>query len=337
MEKRGRTYEVPCSVNGLNLSFILDTGADNVSISQTEALFMIKNGYLNENDLLNTEYYRLANGQITEGTKVILREMIIGGLTIKDVEASVVHSLSAPLLFGQSALEKLDMVTIDYEKNQLIISRKQEIYAPQETLGLNYVLSGIKKHESGDLAGALEDFNMSIKENPDIGVAWACRGHVKNDLANYNAAILDLTKAIELDSLDSKSFNNRGKAYYMLGSYNLALSDYNKSIKKNPINAKAYNNRAVAKEVLGNQEGALSDYNIAITLNPNIADIYHNRGTLKYVDGDLNSALEDINEAIKLNPEKGLYFASRADIHEALSNHEEALLDHKTATRLGYP
>jgi predicted aspartyl protease len=41
MEKVGRTYRLPCTVNGLPLNFILDTGADEVSISLSEALFML--------------------------------------------------------------------------------------------------------------------------------------------------------------------------------------------------------------------------------------------------------------------------------------------------------
>ena len=118
MEKVGRTYRLPCTANGLPLNFILDTGADEVSISLSEALFMLKNGYIDENDLLNTEYYQLANGEIVEGTKLVLRTLKIGGLTIKNVEASIVHTMNAPLLLGQSALSKLGKITIDYAKNQ---------------------------------------------------------------------------------------------------------------------------------------------------------------------------------------------------------------------------
>ena len=35
-------YTIPCKVNGLALNFIFDTGASSVSISKSEAIFMLK-------------------------------------------------------------------------------------------------------------------------------------------------------------------------------------------------------------------------------------------------------------------------------------------------------
>src|SRR5690606_6606116 len=87
MERFNGVYVMPCTVNGLSLKFIFDTGASDVSISLTEALFMLKNGYLSEDDLRGTEYYQIANGDIEEGTKIILKTIEIGELKLFDVEA----------------------------------------------------------------------------------------------------------------------------------------------------------------------------------------------------------------------------------------------------------
>lgn len=121
MEQNNGVYVMPCRVNGLNLKFIFDTGASDVSISLTEALFMLKNGYLSEDDLIGTEYYRIANGDIEEGTKIILRTIEIGKLKLYNVKASIVHNLSAPLLLGQSALSKLGKIEFDYSNSTLKI------------------------------------------------------------------------------------------------------------------------------------------------------------------------------------------------------------------------
>ena len=48
MKKQNGVNTIPCKVNGLNLSFIFDTGASDVSISLTEASFMYKNGFLKQ-------------------------------------------------------------------------------------------------------------------------------------------------------------------------------------------------------------------------------------------------------------------------------------------------
>lgn len=62
MKSEGGVSIIPCKVNGLNLNFIFDTGASDVSLSLTEASFMLKNGYLDSNDIIGTSDYLDANG-----------------------------------------------------------------------------------------------------------------------------------------------------------------------------------------------------------------------------------------------------------------------------------
>ena len=51
MIKEGGVYSVPCKINGLPLKFVFDTGASDVSISLTEASFMLKNGFISKEDI----------------------------------------------------------------------------------------------------------------------------------------------------------------------------------------------------------------------------------------------------------------------------------------------
>jgi clan AA aspartic protease (TIGR02281 family) len=117
----GGTYEIPCKVNGLPLKFIFDTGASDVSISLTEALFMLKNGYLKEEDIIGTQYYSIANGDIAEGTTIRIKKLEFGGVTLYNVDASIVHELQAPLLLGQSAISRLGKIQIDPNNSTLTI------------------------------------------------------------------------------------------------------------------------------------------------------------------------------------------------------------------------
>jgi clan AA aspartic protease (TIGR02281 family) len=107
------TYEIPCQVNGLPLKMIFDTGASDVTISSVEASFMFKNGYLNENDVKGKKHYMTASGDIHEGTILKLKEVKLGEAVLKNIEASVVGNQKAPLLLGQSVLEKFCTITID--------------------------------------------------------------------------------------------------------------------------------------------------------------------------------------------------------------------------------
>lgn len=117
----GATFEIPCDINGLALQMVFDTGASDVTISSVEADFMFKNGYLSEKDIKGKTYYQIANGQINEGTTITLREVKIGDAVLHNVDASVVKSQRAPLLLGQSAMERFGAITIDNQNNKLII------------------------------------------------------------------------------------------------------------------------------------------------------------------------------------------------------------------------
>lgn len=117
----GGTFEIPCDINGLALQMVFDTGASDVTISSVEADFMFKNGYLSEKDIKGKTYYQIANGQISEGTTITLREVKISDAVLHNVDASVVKSQRAPLLLGQSAMERFGAITIDNQNNKLII------------------------------------------------------------------------------------------------------------------------------------------------------------------------------------------------------------------------
>lgn len=119
MSKRGGVYEIPATVNGVELDFIFDTGASDVTISSTEAMFLLKSGKLKEEDFLGTNQYQLANGSISEGTIINLRSVKIGNRSLENVQAAIIHNAEAPLLLGQSALENFGEFSINYKKNTI--------------------------------------------------------------------------------------------------------------------------------------------------------------------------------------------------------------------------
>lgn len=100
-------YTIPCSINGLRLRFIFDTGASNVLISATEAAFMLKNEYLSSDDFQNIEEVFLADGSVVENAVIVLKEVKIGSKILNNVKAYVSNTIDAPLLLGQSAISLL--------------------------------------------------------------------------------------------------------------------------------------------------------------------------------------------------------------------------------------
>jgi len=152
-------YKIDCKINGIPMEFIFDTGASNVSISSTEAVFLIKQGLIAKEDIIGTTNFKNANGEILEGTKVNLKSIEIGGLTINDVTATVVHEQNAPLLLGQSLLSRLGKISID--GNNLIIHNQNinsDIASVKELSTWTETAFGIKN-----------TFNVELEYNPETG------------------------------------------------------------------------------------------------------------------------------------------------------------------------
>jgi aspartyl protease family protein len=99
--------------------FIFDTGAGMISISSVEATFLYKQGRLKDEDFVGKADFLDANGNISEDAIIVLKEVTIGNRTIRNIQASVVGNAKAPLLFGQSALEKFGKISIDYNKGEI--------------------------------------------------------------------------------------------------------------------------------------------------------------------------------------------------------------------------
>lgn len=135
MRQESGIYTIPCEVNGLRLRFIFDTGTADVSISSTEALFMLKNDYLKSEHIIGKDKYVLADGSIEENTIIILEEIKIGTETLKDIKACVTKNTKAPLLLGQSAIQQLGAWYI--EGDELVFG------APNEYADINKLLEDI--------------------------------------------------------------------------------------------------------------------------------------------------------------------------------------------------
>jgi aspartyl protease family protein len=119
MIKQDGVYHIPVSINGVSLYFIFDTGAGYISISSAEAESLYRQGKLTTDDVVGKADLMDANGDISVGVMIILREVQIGNKVLHDVQATVMANLNAPLLIGQSALEKFGRISIDYDKGEI--------------------------------------------------------------------------------------------------------------------------------------------------------------------------------------------------------------------------
>ena len=117
-EMYGNTIMLPVKINGVGLDMIFDTGASSTCITVAEAQYLYDKGLLSEDDILNVQAYQTADGNISVGLRVVLREIVIGEtICMSNVEALVVEDQQAPLLLGQSVLRNFKEVSVDRENN----------------------------------------------------------------------------------------------------------------------------------------------------------------------------------------------------------------------------
>jgi len=236
----------PCVVNGLKLHFIFDTGASNVALSLSEALFMLKNGYLNETDLKGSSYSQIANGEIVENTTVILKELEVGGIKLYNIEAVIIHELTAPLLLGQSAIQELGKIQLDGD--ELIIMNSTSNNNSCTEAKKNVEQAKVYYYENLYHLSS-ESYKLAYDYCPEALDCFSIYS-LGNSYRNIDNFIL-ATKYLEVakDCTDDKEFlywihHNLGKSYFELDDLEKASLNFEKALYYAPNDeARSFCNR----------------------------------------------------------------------------------------------
>lgn len=141
MENMNGVYQIACSVNGAKMKMIFDTGASKVSLSESMANFLYDNDYITKEDILGTSKTQTADGSLHDNVVINIKDIEIYGLHLKDVQAVVISSQNAPLLLGQSAIQKLGHISLD--GNRLIINDYSDNLSEKE---INEILNSAQRH-----------------------------------------------------------------------------------------------------------------------------------------------------------------------------------------------
>ena len=193
MDSIADIYQVPCYVNGVKMNFIFDTGASNVCISLTEALFLSKNGYLDKEDIIGKSQMLIADGSLVDNTEINLHSIDVAGILLTDVKATIVSSLNAPLLLGQTALKRLGKIEIEGDSlfitpkdgkiRGVVAEAEESVYTPPE----------FKQIESSWYDETLAFFGYEGKILDYLEAAWTA-----NDKDMPEQAITYCNKALKL-------------------------------------------------------------------------------------------------------------------------------------------
>lgn len=163
---------------------------------------------------------------------------------------------------------------------------------------------------------------------------------------NVKAQEDEANKFNNTEATSAESYFNRGVKKADLGDYEDAIANFDKVIEIKPELAEAYNKRGMSKDELkysrstkGNiifNKGAIADYTKAIEIKPDYAEAFFNRGNSKYDLKDLKGAIADFTKSIDINPNHSFPYARRGLSKFFLGNTYGACQDLLKAQDLGY-
>ncbi len=165
--------------------------------------------------------------------------------------------------------------------------------------------------------------------------AYHKRGDDFFDADDFESAIPEFTKAINLNANDSLAYVRRGFSYNYLGDIENAFKDYNSALRVNP----ALKNEAYITCVFyrtGDDPNKIVDQ-CTETINKykDFSLAYFKRGIAYRDIEDYDQAIRDYSEAIRLYPKFGYAYNTRAVVYiEPKKNYSAAISDTTNAIRL---
>ena len=87
-----------------------------------------------------------------------------------------------------------------------------------------FITKNLKEYQK-----AIADYTKAIELKPDYYLAYYNRGNVHNNLKEYQKAIADYNQAIELKPDYANAYYNRGNVHFDLKEYQKAIEDYQKA------------------------------------------------------------------------------------------------------------
>src|ERR1022692_404706 len=181
---------------------------------------------------------------------------------------------------------------------------------------------------------ALADFSRAIELSPENSQTLARRGLTYMSLADFEAAEADLTRALGLESSSAPALVCRALAHHMMGRYSYAIDDFTQVINLAPGCDRFVAGRGLSLHAMGCHDEAISNYTSAIRLIPDFAWALAGRGVSYHAKGSYDQAIDDYTAALAIDPDLAWAFVGRGLSYHARGSCEQAAEDYSSAIAL---
>ncbi len=220
---------------------------------------------------------------------------------------------------------------IIHEEYELAAVKLTESLELDSTFAPAYLLRGKIWIEWGAMEDALDDLELAIRHDPELGEAYFYKGYVLFGTDSTGADFRLFSEAISHGFTDPWAYYFKALTEIRDGKDGMALNDLNDAIEMNTEFALAYHERAGVRRRRGDLQGAHFDYQTAIEYQSHFPLAYNNRGSVKILLGDYEGAIEDYTVALEQDPELVIALNNRGYARYYMGNLEGALHDFDAA------
>ncbi len=188
---------------------------------------------------------------------------------------------------------------------------------------------------------SLDSINQLITKEPKRVEHYRKRAALYLDLGNYNSALSDVNKALQIDSLSSDTWISLADVYFAKQRHVDSREALLQALKLNHVNTSAMLKLAQLYAVNGDVQTALAYAEEGITTEPTNAEAHFVKSNLKLHIADTNAAIFHLHKATEINADYYAAWMLLGHIHEqqnkamALQYYQSALaIDTNNTTTL---
>ncbi|VVB65742.1 Photosystem I assembly protein Ycf3 [Candidatus Gugararchaeum adminiculabundum] len=224
---------------------------------------------------------------------------------------------------------KMEVIQVPPSEDEGHVLVKTDNFFFETTGGDYYPIEGLAKRYP---------WGRILEESQIQCISYKNRGSADNSIGDYEQAIEDFTRAIEIDPKSAGAYNNRGTAYYMMKDFRRAVDDCTEAIRLAPEFSSAHNNRGAFRLGMRKYRKAMEDFDKAIAINPKNEGAHNNRGAACYGLKKYKRAVKNFTKAIGIKPWYPEAYLNRGNAWMGLGEYGKAIEDYDVATamRQGY-
>lgn len=199
---------------------------------------------------------------------------------------------------------------------------KKEHYTPNQLLAKECVFM----LKTGQRDEAIDLLNKKLKKSktPEL---YHARAYIYKDMALYEAAISDYSKAVKADSRNILWLSEYAEVLYNAEKYEESIRIIKQALNQEPALFSLYLLRAKSLNATKKHEDAVADLDFYLSFFPSDASVWKLKSEI-YTDANLLlPALVAVNKAIALKPDNCTWRYNRSDLFTKTEVYQRALLD----------